>query len=157
MADFDLKNTTADLVVSLIPTSETSTPSITGVNTLDYGSVTFATYVGAGGIPFSSTNRIDFIVYDSPDNSTWTVVADYFLILPPGAAAPGGTGIVRSIIAAHASADTTMPLYGYVGKQQYVKCVPTFGGTHGSGTPVGVLTILGHAYHQPIGASSVEV
>ena len=78
------------------------------------------------------------------------------LVTDPGATAPGDTGIVRSIIAAHASADTATPIVGYRGKKRYVKCTPVFGGTHGTGTLVGVIAERGHAYHGPIGASSVE-
>lgn len=157
MADYDLKTRMADMVVMYARTSISATPSVPAVDTLDYGSVTFATFVGAGGITFTGTNRIDFIVYHSDDNSVFTAAGDDDLILAPGAAAPGGTGIVRSIITAHASADATAPTVGYRGKKRYVKCVPTYGGTHGSATISGVDCLLGHPYHKPIGASAIEV
>lgn len=156
MADYDLKSNLVAKQHYAI-TSIDATPSVTGVDTLDYGSVTFETYVGAGGITFTSSNKITFIVYDSDDDSSYTAAPDVALILDAGATAPGDTGIVRSIVAAHASADTTMPLVGYRGKKRYVKCVPTFSGTHGAATPVGVRVLLGHPYHKPITASAVEV
>jgi hypothetical protein len=156
MADYDLKSRLQSDVM-LARAILTATPAVTAVDTLDYGSVSFLTYVGAGGITFSTTNKIEFIVYESDDNSTFTVAADDSLILAPGATAPGGTGIARAIIAAHAAADAELVSIGYRGKKRYAKCIPTFGGTHGTGTIVGVDVLRGHPYHKPIGASAIEV
>lgn len=156
MADYDLKSHTSSAVM-LARAILTATPAVTAIDLLDYGSATLLMYVGAGGITFSTTNKIEFIVYESDDNSIFTAVPDDGLILNPGATAPGGTGIARAIIAAHASADTTIESVGYRGKKRYLKCIPTFGGTHGTGTIVGVDLIRGHPAHKPVGASSIEV
>lgn len=155
MADYDEKSRAQHLVV--VPTAiVTATPSATAVDLLDFGACTFEMYAGAGGITFSGVNRVDFKVEESDDNSTFTAAADDSLILDPGATAPGGTGIVRSLIAAKAAADTVIPIVGYRGKKRYAKCTPVFSGTHGTGTIVGVNVRRGYAYHGPIGASSIE-
>mgnify|MGYP001457256663 CR=1 FL=1 len=155
MADYDEKSRSQCL--EMVPrATATATPSATAVDLLDFGACTFEMYAGIGGITFTTTNRIDYIVYESDDNSTFTAAGDDALILDPGATAPGGTGIVRSLIAAKAAADTVISTVGYRGKKRYAKCVPTFGGTHGTGTPVGVTVRRGYAYHGPIGASSIE-
>ena len=156
MADYDDKSR-AQSVVVVPPASITATPTPTSVNLLDFGACTFEMYAGIGGITFSGSNRIDFKVEESDDNSVWSVAADDSLILDPGAVAPGNTGIVRSLIAAKAAADTIIPTVGYRGKKQYARCYPVFAGTHGSGTIVGVTARKGWAYHGPVGASAIEV
>lgn len=155
MADYDNKSRASGVVACPFAVV-TATPTPLAVDLLDYGSCNFHTFVGAGGITFSTTNKIEFKVTESDDDVTYTAAPDDALILDPGATAPGDTGIVRSIIAAHASADTATPIVGYRGKKRYVKCTPVFGGTHGTGTLVGVIAERGHAYHGPIGASAVE-
>ena len=155
MADYDETNR-ATVLVATPYAIVTATPTPAAVDLLDYGACTFELFMGAGGITFSGANRVDYTVTESDDNSTYTAPVDDALILPVGTAAPGGTGIVRSVIAAHAAADTTVPIAGYRGKKRYVKCVPVFVGTHGVGTLVGVNARRGYAYHGPIGASTIE-
>ena len=154
MADYDLKSN-AISSVHIARASITATPTKASVDLLDYGSCTFQMYAGVGGITFSGTNRVDFIVEESDNDSTWNVAPDDALILDVGATAHGGTGIARSLIAAKASADTMIPTVGYRGKKRYARCTPTFAGTHGSGTIVGVDVVRGHPYHKPIGQSGV--
>lgn len=156
MADYDDKSN-AQSVVMVAAATVTSTPSATAIDLVDFGSCTVEMFVGAGGITFTTTNKIEMIAYESDDNSTFTAAPDDALILDPGATAPGGTGIVRSITAAKASADTTIPTVGYRGKKRYFKVVPTLGGTHSTGTLISVTARRGYAYHGPIGASSIEV
>lgn len=156
MADYDEKSRST-VVVATPYAVVTATPTPLAVDLLDYGACTFELFMGAGGITFSGSNRVDYTVTESDDNVTYTAPSDDALILAPGAAAPGGTGIVRSVQAAHAAADTTdVPTAGYRGKKRYVKCVPVFVGTHGTGTLVGVNARRGYAYHGPIGASAIE-
>lgn len=155
MADYDEKSRAQHLVV-VAPATVTATPSATGVDLLDFGACTFEMFAGAGGITFTGTNRIDFKVEESDDNSVWSAPVDDALILDTNATAPGGTGIVRSLITAKAAADTVIPIVGYRGKKRYARCTPIFGGTHGAGTLVFVNARRGYAYHGPIGASSIE-
>lgn len=156
MADYDDKNAAQSILACPFATV-TTTPSPVSIDTLDYGAVTFEMFAGAGGITFTGTNRVDFKIEESEDNSTWNNAADDALILDPGATAPGGTGIVRSLIAAKGAADTTIPTVGYRGKKRYVRCTPVFGGTHSTGTLVGVIARKGFAAHKPVGAPTIEV
>lgn len=157
MADYDEKHKAWSSVV--VPFAVvTATPTPVKVDMLDYGALTFEMFVGAGGITFTGTNRIDFTMTESDDDNTYTAVQDYNLLLDPGATLPGNTGIVRSIIAAHASADTDpLPIVGYTGKKRYVKLNPVFGGTHSSGTLVGVIARKGFAYHAPTNPLSATI
>lgn len=155
MADYDEKSR-SESVVMVAPATVTSTPTATGIDLLDFGACTVSMFVGAGGITFTTTNKIEFFAYESDDNSTYSLCADDALILDVTATAPGGTGLVRSITAAKASADTTIPTVGYRGKKRYFKVIPTLGGTHSTGTLIGVTARRGYAYHGPISASSIE-
>lgn len=156
MADYDEKSDAQSILAVAFATA-TATPTPVAIDLLDFGACTFEMFTGAGGITFTGTNRIDWTVEESDDNSNWSVAGDDALILDPGAAAPGGTGIVLSYIAAKAAADAVIPTVGYRGKKRYARCKPVFGGTHGTGTPVGCVARRGYSYHKPVGASAIEV
>ena len=74
------------------------------------------------------------------------------MVLDPNTTGPGGTGIFRSLIAAKASADTTMTTVGYRGKKRYARVRAEFGGTHSSATPMMAVAIQGHPRVRPVGA-----
>lgn len=86
--------------------------------------------VGVGGISFSGTNKIEFVLTHSDDNSTYTNVADADMLGVTGIT----DGIVKSLTAAHAAA--AVYNYGYVGGKRYLKLLADFSGTHGTGTPI---------------------
>jgi hypothetical protein len=86
--------------------------------------------VGIGGITFDSTNKVEFTLTHSDDDSTYTAVADADML--------GVTsitdGIIKSLTAAHAAA--AVYSYGYVGGKRYLKLLANFSGTHDTGTPI---------------------
>jgi hypothetical protein len=100
--------------------------------------------IGAGGITFSGTNKIEFKLTHSDDDSTYTEVAVGDMI---GLASVGSGGIIKSLIAAHAAAGVYR--YGYKGGKRYLKLLADFGGTHGAGTPISASVLLGHGQIQP--------
>lgn len=154
-ADYDLvSDITAPL--GLILATRTATAATAAVDTTNYKSVTFGWYVGIGGITFDATNRMDVIIEESDDGSTWNAVAsEDDVILPYGLTFATG-GIVKSYIAAKAAADTAKTLVGYRGKKRYARLSFTFSGTHGTGTPVAADVIQGHPRHKPAWQSSIE-
>lgn len=100
--------------------------------------------VGVGGITFDATNKVEFKVTHSDDDSTYTAVAQSDVVLPTasGADALVGTGgIVKSLIAAHATPDITH--VDYIGGKRYLKVLADFSGTHGTGTPIAVTVVKG--------------
>jgi len=113
--------------------------------------VTFAH--GIGGITFTGTNRIDDKLQHSDDNITYTdcVAADVnSIMLPTGVEGTmGATGIVRSIITAHAAPSLTK--VGYIGNKRYIKPIAAFGGTHATGTPIAIQASLGTPILAPVG------
>ena len=94
--------------------------------------------VGVGGITFSGTNKIEFVLSHSDSESSGfaAVTQDHVV-----GATVTGSGIVRSLTAAHA--DPTVTAIGYIGGKRYLRLLADFSGTHGTGTPIAALAVRG--------------
>lgn len=104
--------------------------------------------VGAGGITFSGTNKIEFLLLHSSDDVTYVPVTAADVRLGQNADASVGTGgIVRSLVAAHAA--PSVAEVGYIGWRRYLKVTADFSGTHGAGTPVCVNVVKGNPASTP--------
>ncbi len=158
-ADYDLvSNLKAPLGLILATRDADAQTTAAMGDTQTWKSLTFGWYVGIGGITFTSTNRLDIVIQDSDDDSTWTEVAEEDLVIPYGLTyGTAGSGIVKSYTAAKASADTAYTLVGYRGKKRYARLKLEFGGTHSSGTPMAVIVIQGHPAIRPNWQANVEV
>lgn len=121
--------------------SADNTPA--AIDLAGFDSAVLAISVGVGGITFSGTNKIEFVITHSDDGTTYTAVTDADLRGVTGTS----NGIVKSLIAAHAAADVTR--IGYIGGKRYLKVLADFSGTHGTGTPIDVLVIKGSARYAP--------
>lgn len=128
-------------IVELIPAATydaDNTPA--AVDLLGFESAEIALAIGAGGITFTTNNKIEFVMTHSDDNSTYApVTADDLL-----GVASVSSGIVKSLVAAHATADVTR--FGYKGGKRYVKMLADFTGTHGTGTPIAAVVAKGHPH-----------
>ncbi|TDT94543.1 hypothetical protein DFO45_2293 [Azorhizobium sp. AG788] len=100
---------------------------------------TLVLHIGAGGIVFSGTNKIDFVLTHSDDGTTFTPVADTDVLKDALAPATITNGVIRSLAAAHAAA--TIQKLGYVGGKPYAKLLADFSGTHGTGTPIAAVWV----------------
>lgn len=100
--------------------------------------------IGAGGITFSDTDKIEFTLIHSDDDSSYEAVTVDDLL---GVAAVGEGGIVKALVAAHATA--AVYRFGYVGTRRYLKLLAAFSGSHTTGTPVAALVIKGHGQINP--------
>lgn len=114
------------------------------VDLLGFESAVIAIHVGVGGITFTGTNKVEFKLTHSDDDSTYTAVT---AVDVQGVDSVGTGGIVMSLIAAHATADITK--IGYVGGKRYLKLLADFSGTHGTGTPIAAEVIKGHSRYWP--------
>ena len=150
MSDYD-KVSQLKSVVSIVPAVLDADNTPIAVDTLNWRSATVEIVVGAGGITFSGTNKVEFKLTHSDDDSTYTAVTDDDVIMPYGEtiAANGDLGIVYALVAAHASADSEATKIGYIGKMRYIKLLADFSGTHGAGTPIAANVILGDPLHAP--------
>ncbi len=100
--------------------------------------------IGAGGITFSGTNKIEFKLTHSDDDSTYeAVTADDVL----GVSSVGTGGIIKALTAAHASAAAYR--FGYIGGKRYLKLLADFSGTHGTATPIAAVVLKGYGHDNP--------
>jgi hypothetical protein len=99
--------------------------------------------IGVGGITFSGTNKVEFVLTHSDDDSSYTAVTSDDMI---GVTVASG-GIIKALTAAHAAA--AVYRYGYRGGKRYLKLLADFSGTHGTATPIAATALLGHAHNAP--------
>jgi hypothetical protein len=119
-----------------------NTPAAIDLQGFDGAKILFQ--VGAGGITFDGTNKVEFKITQSNDDSTYVAVAAGDVILGALAdAVVGALGIVKSLIVAHAAAD--IAVVDYIGGYRYIKILADFSGTHGTGTPIAVTVLKGRA------------
>ncbi len=130
--------------------SETSVATLIGAATLSadntpvavdrrgFESVEIVLAIGVGGITFSGTNKVEFVLTHSDDDSTYTAVATADML---GVTVATG-GIIKSLTAAHAAAASYR--FGYRGGKRYLKLLADFSGTHGTGTPIAATAVLGN-------------
>jgi hypothetical protein len=100
--------------------------------------------IGIGGITFDATNKVEFKLTHSDDNSNYVAVAAADVL---GVASVGTGGIIKALTAAHAAAAAYR--FGYVGAKRYLKLLADFSGTHGSGTPIAAIVLKGYGFNQP--------
>jgi heme A synthase len=94
--------------------------------------------VGAGGITFSSTNKIEFVLTHSDSaTSGFEPVTQGDVV---GVTVLEG-GIVRALTAAHATPSVTV--IGYRGLKPHLRLLADFSGTHGTATPLSAAVVRG--------------
>lgn len=109
-----------------------------------YNAAEIVLAIGIGGITFDATNKIEFKLTHSDDDTTYVAVEAKDIL---GVSPIGAGGIIKSLVAAHAAAAAYR--FGYVGGKRYLKLLADFSGTHGSGTPIAGLVVKGYGYNQP--------
>ena len=107
------------------------------VDLAGYDGCTLLINVGVGGITFTSSNKIEFVLShgDTATVGSHTPVAAADVV---GVTWATG-GIVRSLVAAHAAPSVVE--VGYVGTRQFLSVLADFSGTHGAGTPIAVTAL----------------
>jgi hypothetical protein len=141
----------------------TATPSAVVIdrgntNSRVWEALMLAFHVGAGGITFDATNYLALKLEDSDDGATYANVTNANSVVfgaenkagTAFAQAPDSNGFVRLINAAKASADSDPFRVDYVGAKRYLRVTPVFGGTHGTGTLIGLWAILGYPNNAPV-------
>ena len=130
-------------VTALPPAAYAADNTPAAIDLRDYQSATLLLHIGVGGITFSGTNKIEFVLTHSDDDTTYTAVTDDDLVKDSLTPASITGGIVRSLIAAHAAA--TVQKVGYVGGKRYLKLLADFSGTHGTATPIAASVVRSRA------------
>lgn len=114
------------------------------IDLMGYNAAEIVLAIGAGGITFSGTNKIEFKLTHSDDDSTYTAVTVDDML---GLESVGDGGIVKALTSAHATASAYR--FGYKGGKRYLKLLADFSGTHGTATPIAAMALLGHGDVQP--------
>lgn len=107
------------------------------VDLLGFDAAEIILNIAAGGITFSGTNKIEFVLTHSDDDATYTNVTDADMLGVSGIS----NGIIKALTAAHASASAYR--FGYKGNKRYLKLLADFSGTHGTGTGISATVVRG--------------
>ena len=127
---------------SIVAVTGTSDTNGTGIDLQGYESAMMVVPTGVEGDTLSSTVKIDFILEESSDNSTFTAVTSNTSVTD---GAVDSSGIFSTL---DANAETPqISTIGYVGGSRYVRVKADFTGTHSNGTPIAAQVILGIPRH----------
>ncbi len=132
-------------LATLIPPAVLAADNVpVSVDLLGFNQAVIAIHTGVGGITFTGTNKIDFALTHSDDNTTFVPVEAGDV---QGVDVLAG-GIVLGLRTAQA--DPKVTKLGYVGNKRYLKLLADFSGTHGTGTAISALLIKGQAAKRPV-------
>ncbi|QQR69108.1 MAG: hypothetical protein IPI58_09875 [Alphaproteobacteria bacterium] len=138
----DLHSDTS-LVQIIGPAGMTSDNIPAAIDLQGYDAAEILLGIAAGGITFDATNKIEFKLTHSDDNSSYVDVTTADM----NGVTVTGTGIIKALTSAHASPAAYR--FGYKGGKRYLKLLADFSGTHGTGTPICAMLLRGHAAIQP--------
>lgn len=133
----------ASILIGSATYSADTTPA--SIDLAGYDGCTILIEVGVGGINFDGTNKVEFKLTESDDDSSYSNVAAADLIHAPVTVT---SGIIANLITAHAAATVTR--VGYIGRKRYLKLLADFSGTHGTGTPISAVALLAGPRSKPV-------
>ena len=132
-------------LISVLPQVLTATiASPTAVELDDAEGVNFDITVGTSGGTLDGSNYVDFILQDSPDGSTWTIVTNTKYVL---GLTPDSSGIVATVD--DAAEDDTNYRLGYLGPQRFARIVPTVTGA-GVSLPICINATKGYKHRDAL-------
>ena len=137
----DLSNN-IKLMQSIAPIAADADANGTGVDTQGFENVAIVVDTGVEGITLSGTNKIEFELEHSDDDSTYVDASS--------ADVNGTLGAGGLFLTLDANAETPqISEIEYLGTKRYVRVVANFSGTHGTATPISAFVILGKPRHAP--------
>lgn len=130
----------------LIPPAEYDDDTVpAAVDITGFKSALIEIAVGAGGITFSGTNKIEFkLTHADAADGDYTAVAQADI----AGAVVGTGGIIKALTAAHAT--PTVTKVGYHGGKRFLKLLADFAGTHGAATPISATVVRFDPYLSPV-------
>ena len=140
---FDLKNN-IELVESLNAIVKDADTDCTAIDTQGFNSSMAIVNVGAPGVTFSTTHKVEIELEHSDDNVTFTDVTSNTDVV---GGTVGANGLWQTI---DADGDcNAVYAIGYVGGKRYSRVVLNFSGTHGANTIFGVVGVKGRPLSGP--------
>jgi hypothetical protein len=136
----DLHNN-IEVTALLDPIAVSTTQTITDIDLAGYNSCEIVFHVGVDGSGLDGSNKIVWVMSDSPNGTDWTAVetADMLGVTVT-------SGIILTLDAT--SEDNAVYHFGYVGGQRYIQLVGTVTGT--ISLPTGIILIKGHMLDAPV-------
>jgi len=134
----DLANNTNTVSV-LDPVVITADNNPSGIDLQGFESAVFSVQTGIEGDTLSGSVKFDFILQDSDDNSSFSVVT--------GSTNTTGKGVDSSGIFLTLDANGETPqiqTIGYIGGKRYARVVIDATGTHSNGTPMAITCTKGN-------------
>lgn len=131
----------AAVLIGAASLSADNTPA--AVDLRGYEAAEILLSIGIGGITFSGTNKVEFKLTHSDDDSTYTDVTDADMLGVTGIT----SGIIKALTSAHAAAGVYR--FGYKGGKRYLKLLADFSGTHGSPTPIAATVVKSRGHNNP--------
>jgi hypothetical protein len=116
----------------------------TAIDSQGFSSVTHVVNVGAPGITFSTTHKVEIELEHSDDNVTFTDVTSNTDVV----GGTVGTNGLWQTIDADGDCNAVYAI-GYVGGKRYSRVVLNFSGTHGSNTIFGIVGVKGRPLSGP--------
>lgn len=107
-----------------------------------YNACQMVVVVGQSADTLNGSNTISLELEESDDDSTYTDVAAADML-----GGVGGSSGQFALIDDPAEDDLVYSV-GYIGDKRYVRLVVNFSGTHGTGTPIGAVAVVGHGRHK---------
>ena len=138
------------LLAPVVGNNDTEGTPATGLDTRDADSAELIALLGNSGDTLSDTVKVDLILEDSDNNTTFAAVTDAnsVIVASDGVAVlPDSNGIVATIDAP--AEDTRKIRVGYLGTKRYARLRFKFTGTHTNGIPIAEIGILGHVHAAP--------
>ena len=130
------------LMQSIAPAALDADTNGTGVDTQGYENVAIVVDTGVEGITLSSTNKIEFELEHSDDNSSWSAVSSSNDVTDGSVDSDG----IWATFDDNAEAPAVKGI-GYVGGKRYLRVVADFSGTHSNGSPCSAMIIKGFPRH----------
>lgn len=129
---------------SLIPAVRTASVNATGIDTNGFNGAAQVFSIGVPGITLDAVNKIEVFLEDSD-----VLGSGYARTrLHTGQVVGGADGLFAQYIANAAASSNART--GYTGNKQFVRTAVVHSGTHGTGTPYSVTSILGDAEVAPV-------
>lgn len=132
----DLHSHVSLAIVAAAALSADNTPP--AIDLQGFSSAEILLLIGVGGITFSGTNKVEFKLTHSDDDSTYDAVTVDDVL---GVASVGDGGIIKALTSEHAAAAAYR--IGYKGGRRYLKLLADFSGTHGAATPIAMAVLKG--------------